>query len=262
MTVCAICGESIPAIVSKCSECEHETGLVSYPDDPDWWDEKDAQRLVFEAESETVSLERLTSQETGFLSRLFSDEQLQKRRSYDRPIIGYLNYSEVPHYILLANDYVFIRDRKESRYLRDERSAFVMMADDGSSATILITDERILVLIDDPDGDALAAAPINKIVDIEARVSRPAHQEWPVQKLGGNEEVVFKLKLTTVTAKFEIYLDPETERSKVNSVVRFIEDLAVTSDQSRSLPGENSQAAGANSSSSENQGEVMNPQIM
>jgi len=240
MIICTSCGKSIPSVMSKCPECNHETGQVSYPEDPNWWDHEYVQRIVSQAESETVSTERLTAQTTGFFSRLLSQDRLEKRRSYDRPIIGYLLPDESPHYVFLANNYIVIRDRKESRYLRDERSTHGMIADSGYRPFVIVTDKRVLFILGDSDGDYLASAPISKIVDIEAIVSPPAHQEWFIEDtetVTSDVEFVFKLKLTTVDAKFEIYLHPETERSDVNSTVRFIEDLAVTSDQVKTLRG-------------------------
>ncbi|SEW01306.1 hypothetical protein [Halobacterium jilantaiense] len=241
MSACVSCGEQLPSVVSKCPECGHETGWVSYPEDAYWWEKEYAEQLAAEAESDTVSAERLTAQKSGFISRLFSTDDLQKRRSHDRPLLGYLSPSEDPHYILLANKYIIVRDREESRYLRDEPSVYAMMAEEGYRPIVIATDERLLVVLGDPGGDALAAVQINRIIDIEADVSPPAHYEWNVQEQGGvtsDVDAVYKLKLTTVTAKFEVYLHPNTERSEVNSLVRFIEDLAATSDQTSRLQGE------------------------
>jgi hypothetical protein len=39
MAKCVSCGEAIASVVSRCSVCKRETELVSFPKDPDWWDE-------------------------------------------------------------------------------------------------------------------------------------------------------------------------------------------------------------------------------
>lgn len=65
------------------------------------------------------------------------------------------------------------------------------------------------------------------------------------------------MRFTTTTSKFEIYLDPSTQDSTVNSIVRFIEDLAVTSDQAPLHGGQ--QYTGSNSSgNNENAAEQSN----
>lgn len=252
MSLCVGCGNSIPSVVNKCPECGHGTEFVEYPDNPDWWDKEYVQKIVGQAESETVTTERLTAQKSGFISRLLSEDRLEKRRSYDRPIIGYLLPSEIPHYVFLANKCIVIRDREESRYIRDERSTYGLIAEDGYRPFAVVTDKRILLLLGDTDGDYLASAPIDRIVDIEANASHPEHHEWVSENAGevtSDAEQVFKLKLTTVTAKFEVYLHPDIERSDVNSVVRFIEDLAITSDQHR-IPSERQSVSHSDTSAS------------
>lgn len=264
MAKCVSCGESIPSVISRCPLCNHDTGLVSYPRDPEWWDDVRVQSVVDEAESESVTFDRLTTRKTGFLSRLFSGNQFEKRRSYDRPLVGYLSPGETPHFILMANKYIIIRDRAESRYLRDESSICALMAEEGFRPLVLVTDQRVLVVLGDSEGDILASASIHQIVDIEADLSHPAHYEWNVEQLGGvtsDVDAVYKLKLTTVTSKFEIYLHPSTKRSTVNSVVKFLEDLAVTSDQFDSLP-EDSNNRSKSSKDTEQTGQIISASVL
>lgn len=191
-----------------------------------------------QAESDRVTLERLTKRKSGFISRLFSGDDLLKHRSQDRPIIGYLSEGETPHYIFVANKTIVLRDRQESRYLRDEQSGSALAEEHGYRPLIVITDQRILIILGDPSGDFLASARIENLVDIEATYSRSSDQVWEFDGEASDKfryDVVYKLHVTTVDSKLELYINPEHEEAEVNSAVQFLADLTVTSDELETL---------------------------
>lgn len=238
MATCKVCGASVPAVIGHCPECESETGLVDYPGSTNWWDSKYAKELVSQAESDRITLERLTKRKSGFISRLFSEDDLLKHRSQDRPIIGYLSEGETPHYIFVANKTIVLRDRQESRYLRDERSGSALAEEDGYRPLIVITDQRILIILGDTSGDFLASARIENLVDIEATHSRSSDQVWEFDRETTDKsryDFVYKLHVTTVDSKLELYINPEHDEAEVNSAVQFLTDLTVTSDELETL---------------------------
>lgn len=234
MQTCGVCGASVPAVLGHCAECESETGRVNYPASSEWWDDEYAKKLVHRSESDRVNFEQLTTRKSGFVSRLFSEDDLLKHRTQDRPIIGYLSEGETPHYIFVANKNVIFRDRQESRYLRDEKSGAVFQEESGYRPLIIITDQRLLVILGDSSGDFLASARIEDLVDIEAMLSRAGDLEWVIAGEGNSEqryETVYKLHITTVNSKIELYINPEHNPAEINSAVQFLAELTVTSDE-------------------------------
>lgn len=238
MTSCRVCGASFPAVLGHCAECKSETGLVEYPSRTEWWDEEYARELVQTAESDRVTLERLTTTKSGFISRLLSEDDLLKYRTHDRPIIGYLSRGETPHYIFVANKTIVFRDREESRYLREEQSGSAFHEEGGYRPLIVITDQRILIILGYQSGDYLASARIENLVDIEAKLSRPSDHEWVFEGEEVNKqqpEIVYKLHITMTDSKIGLYINPEHDSAEINSAVQFLTELTATSDELETL---------------------------
>lgn len=238
MATCGVCGASIPAVLGTCVECESETGWVDYPTRTEWWDEEYARELMNKAESDRITFERLTTRKSNFVSRLLSEDDLLKHRTQDRPIIGYLSKGETPHYVFVANKSIVFRDRQESRYLREEQSGAAFLEEGGYRPLIVVTDQRILIILGDSSGDSLASARIENLVDIDATFSRPSDQVWDFgdeRNAKQRYDIVYKIHITTVDSKVELYINPEHEAAEINSAVQFLADLTVTSDELETL---------------------------
>jgi len=134
---CTGCGADLPN--GDVGQSEEYTERDSY--------ELDAHRLAQNANDKSVTKERLAKKSARVISRLS-----------EKPIIDYLHEEEQPHYIFVgpSTGFVLSTDGNESISPESNYNAF-----------LVVTDQRILGLIGQEDGDEVLSHEYAEISDIE-----------------------------------------------------------------------------------------------